>query len=158
MFQVASHPTSFAAHHHHARPVPSPTVQLPRSLARPPFLEVSHEAIMAVAPELANVPAEYVRRGLRPKANQYVHLSLQFISMTHSLTRFFCLYRMLAGIAALSMPTSMSKSQIPPSLSIPMFLTLIHGITRRTCRLSINRSDEFFLWRRESGNFPGSCC
>ena len=29
-------------------------------------------------------------------------------------------YRMLAGIAALSIPTSMSKSQLPPSLSIPI--------------------------------------
>ena len=77
MFQVASHPTSFAAHphaHHHARPIPTPTttVQLPRTLARPPFLEVSREAIIAVAPELANVPAEYIRRGLRPRAYQYV--------------------------------------------------------------------------------------
>jgi hypothetical protein len=72
MLQVASHPTSFAAPHHHARHVPTPTVQLPRTLARPPFLEVSREAIMAVSPELANVPAEYIRRGLRPKAYQYV--------------------------------------------------------------------------------------
>jgi hypothetical protein len=72
MLQVASHPTSFAAPHHHVRPIPTPTVQLPRILARPPFLEVSREAIMAVAPELANVPAEYIRRGLRPKAYQYV--------------------------------------------------------------------------------------
>jgi hypothetical protein len=76
MLQVASHPTSFAAHHHahhHARPIPTPAaVQLPRTLARPPFLEVSREAIMAVAPELVNVPAEYIRRGLRPRAYQYV--------------------------------------------------------------------------------------
>lgn len=116
MLQVASHPTSFAAHHHlphHARPIPTPTVQLPRTLARPPFLEVSREAIMAVAPELANVPAEYIRRGLRPKAYQYV-TSFISILMIHS----FC--RMLAGIAALSMPSSMSKSQLPLSLSIPI--------------------------------------
>jgi hypothetical protein len=57
--------------HHHA--MPSPSVQLPRTLTRPPFAEVSREAIQAVAPELANVPAEYIRRGLRTKAHQYVH-------------------------------------------------------------------------------------
>lgn len=83
MFQVASHPTCFAAHahHHHARSntIPSPSVQLPRALARPPFLEVSHEAIMAVAPELANVPLEYIRRGLGPKAHQYVTHTLSLI-------------------------------------------------------------------------------
>ena len=119
MFQVASHPTSFAAHphaHHHARPIPTPTVQLPRTLARPPFLEVSREAIIAVAPELANVPAEYIRRGLRPKTYQYV-TPASLNSFRVSLTR---LRRMLAGIAALSIPTSMSKSQLPPSLSIPI--------------------------------------
>ena len=83
MFQVASYPTSFAAHpHHHARPIPTPAIQLPRTLARPAFLEVSHEAIVAVAPELANVPTEYIRRGLRPKVHQYVIRQLVH-SVTH---------------------------------------------------------------------------
>ena len=86
MFQVASHPAPFSTqpHHHHSRPIPTPTVQLPRTLARPSFVEVSREAIMAVAPELANVPAEYIRRGLRPKAHQYVHSHPTFYdSLTH---------------------------------------------------------------------------
>lgn len=118
MFQVASHPTPFATHaHHHPRPVPTPTVQLPRTLARPPFAEVSREAIMAVAPELANVPAEYIRRGLRPKAHQ-----------------------MLAGIAALSMPTSMSKSQLPPSLSIQIRRTSSQQPTYPTHVLAVGSS------------------
>jgi len=78
MFQVASphHPTSYSMHthrHHQPMGISSPSVQLPRTLARPPFVEVSREAIIAVAPELANVPAEYIRRGLRTKAHQYVH-------------------------------------------------------------------------------------
>jgi hypothetical protein len=47
---------------------------------------VSREAIIAVAPELANVPAEYIRRGLRPRAYQYVTPSL--IHSVISLTRF----------------------------------------------------------------------
>ncbi|KAF8199464.1 hypothetical protein BJ912DRAFT_949119 [Pholiota molesta] len=103
MFQVASHPTSFAMHghgHHQAMAIVSPNIQLPRTLAHPPFAEVSRDAIMAVAPELVNVPAEYIRRGLRPKAHQ-----------------------MLAGISALSsshLPTTMPKSHVPHSMSIPI--------------------------------------
>ncbi|RXW20242.1 hypothetical protein EST38_g5617 [Candolleomyces aberdarensis] len=58
--------------HGHHMPMSSPNVQLPRNLARPPFAEVSRDSIMAAAPELASVPAEYIRRGLRPKANQHL--------------------------------------------------------------------------------------
>ncbi|RDB17079.1 Clampless protein 1 [Hypsizygus marmoreus] len=107
MFQVASHPTSFTKHghgHHHSisslPPPPSPSVQLPRTLARPPFAEVSRDAILATAPELAGVPAEYVRRGLRPRANE-----------------------MLAGISALApshLPSSMPRSRLPASLNVPI--------------------------------------
>ncbi|GLB39721.1 putative homolog of CLP1 of Coprinus cinereus and of Schizophyllum commune [Lyophyllum shimeji] len=111
MFQVASHPTAFdtpAYVHSHRRSgssaaPQSPAVQLPRTLARPPFAEVSRDAITAVAPELANVPAEYIRRGLRPRANE-----------------------MLAGMSALApshMPSSMPRSRLPASLSIPLRAT-----------------------------------
>lgn len=55
-------------------------IQLPRTLSRPSFTEVSRDSIMAVAPELANVPAEYIRRGLRPKAHQYVHFSIPLVT------------------------------------------------------------------------------
>lgn len=72
--------------HHQAMAMVSPNIQLPRTLAHPPFAEVSRDAIMAVAPELVNVPAEYIRRGLRPKAHQYV-VPFHFIP-TISLTRF----------------------------------------------------------------------
>ncbi|KAF9484051.1 hypothetical protein BDN70DRAFT_798518 [Pholiota conissans] len=102
MFQVASHPTSFTQHghgHHQAMAVVSPNIQLPRKLARPPLSEISRDAIMAVAPELVNVPAEYIRRGLRPKA-----------------------HAMLAGISSLSsshLPTTMPKSHVPSAMSIP---------------------------------------
>ncbi|KAF8909686.1 hypothetical protein CPB84DRAFT_1673367 [Gymnopilus junonius] len=86
--------------HHQSMSLASPSVQLPRTLARPPFAEVSREAIVAIAPELANVPPEYIRRGLRTKAQQ-----------------------MLTGISALSssyLPTSMPKSHVPQALSIPV--------------------------------------
>ncbi|PPQ95076.1 hypothetical protein CVT25_002599 [Psilocybe cyanescens] len=105
MFQVATHPTSFTMHGHghhqsmHSMQSPAPGVQLPRTLARPPFAEVSRDAIMAVAPELSSVPPEYIRRGLRPKA-----------------------FQMLAGITALPssyLPNTMPKSQVPQVLSIP---------------------------------------
>ena len=75
MFQVASHPHAFPLHahgHHQPMPMSTPSVQLPRTLSRPQFAEVSRESVVAVAPELANVPAEYIRRGLRAKAPQYV--------------------------------------------------------------------------------------
>jgi hypothetical protein len=66
MFQVASHPVhaqipSHMAHQHHAR---NP-VQLPRTLTRPQPRDPSPQAIAAVEPELANIPLEYIRTGLR---------------------------------------------------------------------------------------------
>ena len=76
MFQVAAHPHSsaFAMHHHgHGHHTSPAGIQLPRTLSRPAFTDVSRDAIMAVAPELASVPPEYIRRGLRPKAHQCVH-------------------------------------------------------------------------------------
>lgn len=78
MFQVPAHPTSFNMHGHghqqaFAPPPQSPSVQLPRTLSRPHFMEVSRDAILAAAPELGDVPAEYIRRGLRSRANEYVN-------------------------------------------------------------------------------------
>ncbi|KAJ7594188.1 hypothetical protein C8J56DRAFT_1121398 [Mycena floridula] len=72
MFQVASHPTSFSQPtsrgRQHAAPAQTPSaapLQLPRTLARPQVAEVTSAAISAAAPELANVPPEYIRRNLR---------------------------------------------------------------------------------------------
>ncbi|KAG2007169.1 hypothetical protein CC2G_014886 [Coprinopsis cinerea AmutBmut pab1-1] len=100
MIQVASHPPSFNmhAHGHPMMSHSSPSVQLPRTLARPPFAEVSRDAILAAAPELGNVPVEYIRRCLRPKANE-----------------------MLSGISSLprsQLPTSIPRSQLPTSISV----------------------------------------
>lgn len=66
------HQSPHAHHKHHSYQAPphSPTIQLPRTLARPPFAEVSRDAIKAAAPELLNVPVEYIRRGLTEKALQ----------------------------------------------------------------------------------------
>ncbi|KAG6909322.1 hypothetical protein DXG01_001121 [Tephrocybe rancida] len=127
MFQVsAGHPTSFDKHsysHSQRRPIvpqTGPAVQLPRTLARPHYAEVSRDAIAAVAPELAEVPAEYIRRGLRPRANE-----------------------MLAGIAALApshMPSSMPRSRLPPCLSIPIRTTSSSQPTYPTHILAITSS------------------
>lgn len=73
MFQVASHPVSFENTSHrssHSRyePAPSHKISLPRNLSRPQFTEVSSHALAAASPELASVPAEYVRRGLQAKS------------------------------------------------------------------------------------------
>ena len=45
-------------------------VQLPRKLQRPPYAEVHRQNVAAIAPELSEVPMDYVRRGLKLQANQ----------------------------------------------------------------------------------------
>ncbi|KAF5352298.1 hypothetical protein D9758_011918 [Tetrapyrgos nigripes] len=113
MFQVASHPhsSSFPTAPHHSRresvvasstssQAPNP-VQLPRRLARPEYTEVSKSSIIAAAPDLANVPPEYIRQSLRPKEAE-----------------------MQAGLNALSpshVPNKLSKSHLPSHLSIPLY-------------------------------------
>ncbi|KAJ7618608.1 hypothetical protein FB45DRAFT_981190 [Roridomyces roridus] len=78
-------------------------MQLPRTLARPAFTDVSREALAAAAPDLAAVPAEFIRHGLRAKAPQ-----------------------MQAGIAALApshLPQSIPKSHLPSTLTVPLRAT-----------------------------------
>ncbi|KAF8920016.1 hypothetical protein CPB85DRAFT_1429482 [Mucidula mucida] len=104
MFQVASHPASFnqgTRNHHYPTQAQAPatSLQLPRQLDRPPVSDIPREVIAAANPELANVPAEYIRRGLGPKAPD-----------------------MLAGIQALSpshLPKCLPKSRLPDALAIP---------------------------------------
>ena len=65
MFQIAS----AQPHNFPAGPVQQPHQQvpaksLPRRLARPEFKQPNQKIIAAVNPELANVPIEYIRRGL----------------------------------------------------------------------------------------------
>jgi hypothetical protein len=105
MFQVATHAAQYNAHAHHQGynyPIApaAPPVQLPRTLTRPNFTEVSRDAILAVAPELNDVPPEYIRRGLYAKSPQ-----------------------MLAGISSCApshLPSSMPKSHLPASLTVPV--------------------------------------
>ncbi|KAJ7151301.1 hypothetical protein C8R43DRAFT_924179 [Mycena crocata] len=81
-------------------PAPSAALQLPRNLARPQFTDVSRDALAAASPELASVPAEFIRHGLRTKTPQ-----------------------MMAGISALApshLPTSLPRSHLPPALTIPI--------------------------------------
>ncbi|KAF7319625.1 Clampless protein 1 [Mycena chlorophos] len=114
MFQVASHPAVFPHQHlrhessHHRRPSstapsssPAP-IQLPRTLARPQFTDISRDALAAAAPELAGsgVPAEFVRHGLRAKAPA-----------------------MLGGIGSLAqshIPQALPRSRLPATLSVPL--------------------------------------
>ncbi|KAJ7291486.1 hypothetical protein C8J57DRAFT_1705080 [Mycena rebaudengoi] len=109
----ASHASHFDAHaHHHSSRGHSHShkdrhsstapaaVQLPRTLARPTFQDVARDNIVAAAPDLANVPSEFIRHGLRAKAPQ-----------------------MLAGIAALApshLPSTLPKSHLPATLTIPL--------------------------------------
>ncbi|KAJ7824756.1 hypothetical protein B0H14DRAFT_3110858 [Mycena olivaceomarginata] len=83
-----------------AAPRPRQALQLPRTLARPPFTDISRDALAAAAPELTAVPAEFIRHGLRAKGPH-----------------------MQAGIAALApshLPTSLPRDRLPPALRIPL--------------------------------------
>jgi len=98
MFQVASHPTSFTLPMDRvSMSTAPPSLQLPRNLARPPFAEVERSAITAIAPELGNVPMEYIRNHLAGQAPQ-----------------------MLAAVNLLSIPSSLPKSRLPSSLDAPV--------------------------------------
>lgn len=77
MFQVASRPTpphlsaNMETHGHYPTQAPS-NIQLPRSLQRPTFSDVSREFIVQLAPELQDVPLEYIRKHLAGQSNEYV--------------------------------------------------------------------------------------
>ncbi|KAJ7201161.1 hypothetical protein GGX14DRAFT_659381 [Mycena pura] len=80
--------------HDHAAPPPAIT------LARPPFADIARDALAAAAPDLAAVPADFIRHGLRATAPA-----------------------MLAGIAALApshVPQALPRSRLPPALSVPL--------------------------------------
>ncbi|KAJ7814911.1 hypothetical protein B0H14DRAFT_2849224 [Mycena olivaceomarginata] len=102
LFQVASHPAAFHLREKrdppaHRRPQ---AIQFPRTLARPPFTDISRDALAAAAPELAAVPTDFIRHGLRAKEPH-----------------------MQAGIAALApshLPASLPRDRLPPALRIPL--------------------------------------
>jgi hypothetical protein len=104
MFQVASHPSAFnlPSHgqymqHHASTPASPSAVQLPRTLSRPKFSDVSREALAAASPDLDDVPPEYIRRGLRQNPQPY-----------------------LRGVNGVSLPPSLPRSQISSSLKVPL--------------------------------------
>ena len=96
MFQVAS-PHSQYTSHHQPLPVSLPTVQLPRNLSRPKFTDISRDALIAVSPDLADVPSEYIRRGLCQNPGP--------------LSR---------GINAFALPPTLPRSQIPSVLKVSL--------------------------------------
>ncbi|KAJ6613638.1 hypothetical protein B0H10DRAFT_1951402 [Mycena sp. CBHHK59/15] len=78
----------------------SPPFQLPRTLVRPPFTEVSRAALLAASPDLGNVSLDVVLKNLLATAPQ-----------------------MLAGSSALSpshLPSALPKANLPPYLTIPL--------------------------------------
>jgi hypothetical protein len=108
MFPVASHPS-------HADGQSQAAVQLPRNLAHPPYVNISCDAIVAVAPELESVPTEYILTNLRPEANMYVALIECPTAIDKSGNS------MLVGNAVLSssIPSSLSRSQLHSSMTVP---------------------------------------
>ncbi|KAJ7059288.1 hypothetical protein C8F01DRAFT_1146653 [Mycena amicta] len=126
MLQVASSPAFMPHPHQHLRhdssshrrrdSHPAP-IQLPRTLARPAFTDISRDALAAAAPELSGVPDEFIRHGLRSKGPA-----------------------MLAGISALApshLPQSLPRARLPPALSVPL-RTKAHGTALPTHALAIS--------------------
>ncbi|THU75785.1 hypothetical protein K435DRAFT_771416 [Dendrothele bispora CBS 962.96] len=78
----------------------APTIQLPRSLARPDYTEVSKAALQSIAPELADVPLGYIRWSLR----------LQQAQMTEGLN----------ALVPSHTPNYLPKTHLPSHLTIPL--------------------------------------
>jgi hypothetical protein len=72
-------------------------VNLPRTLAKPLHKEISRDSIACVAPELANVPPGYIRNGVIEQAP-----------------------RMLSGNTCISLPSGLTKSRLPSSLTVQL--------------------------------------
>ncbi|KZT64450.1 hypothetical protein DAEQUDRAFT_769685 [Daedalea quercina L-15889] len=100
MFQVASRPVpelSLPMSHSYAHPNVPQNLQIPRTLSRPAFTEVSRSAIAALEPDLANVPIEFVRKHLAGQANE-----------------------MLSALSLITYPTSLPKARLPPTIDVPV--------------------------------------
>ena len=81
MFQVQAHPVphfSMQTMERATHSSSSPSINMPRTLARPPFMEVDRKTIAGLAPELADVPIEYIRQHLASQAHEYVAFSHLF--------------------------------------------------------------------------------
>jgi hypothetical protein len=75
MFHVSARPAQHQHHemYQHQHPAaPLPNLQLPRTLTRPAFTEVQRETILAVEPNLGQVPFEYIRKGLHARGEECV--------------------------------------------------------------------------------------
>jgi len=75
MFHVSARPGQqhhYEMYQHQHPAAPLPNLQLPRTLNRPAFAEVQREAILAVEPNLGQVPFEYIRKGLHSRGEEYV--------------------------------------------------------------------------------------
>ncbi|KAJ7629419.1 hypothetical protein DFH06DRAFT_719742 [Mycena polygramma] len=100
--------------------------QLPRSLVRPSFTEVSRDALLAASPDLGNVSVEFIRKNLLATAPQ-----------------------MLAGTSALSpshLPSALPKTTLPPYITVPLFPSRDHiQPTYPTHALAISGPDDMHL-------------
>ncbi|OCH88738.1 hypothetical protein OBBRIDRAFT_733931 [Obba rivulosa] len=84
-------------HHHHHGHRQAPALQLPRRLARPQFEEVSRDAIVALEPDLADVPMEYIRKHLAGQANG-----------------------MITALNLLNIPSSLPSARLPRVIDVPV--------------------------------------
>ena len=67
MFQVATRPAPCSFDMQMQQPQSLPGLNLPRTLTRPAPSEASRENISAIGPALAQIPFEYIRRGLHAR-------------------------------------------------------------------------------------------
>lgn len=80
-------------HQHPAAPLPN--LQLPRTLNRPAFAEVQRDAILAVEPNLGQVPFEYIRKGLHARGEE-----------------------LMVSINAAKVPPQLPRARLPASFDI----------------------------------------
>jgi len=103
MFQVASRPAApFSEmqtynHYQHAQAPAPPSLNLPKTLKRPAYKEVSRSVLLAVDASLPNYPVEFIKHHLKSRASE-----------------------MRRALSFMSLMSSLPKSHLPPFLDVPI--------------------------------------
>ncbi|KAJ7691855.1 hypothetical protein B0H16DRAFT_1680749 [Mycena metata] len=93
----------------------SPDFPAPRKLDRPQFTDISRDTLAAAAPELATVPAEFIRQGLRAKAPQ-MQAGIAALAPSHGTL----IKTLNCNTAPSHLPPSIPRSHLPQALAIPL--------------------------------------
>ena len=90
-------------------------VQIPRTLGRPDFKEVSSEVLASVDPDLAKTPADYIRDALEEIGPRYVSCSHCHFLIVRELTGVHSMMQVLRSVVAKA-PTNINA--IPSTLDV----------------------------------------